>query len=236
VVKAPRFGRLKAVSKRATRLEVRIDFELMDLPRFLTNDELWSMGPELDLGRWESTRSHWAVKNVDLGKELLAKGIVLPPFAFDATASVPTTVDVATHVFDVAFSFPGEFRPTVEAVAREVAALLGAHSCFYDENYVAQLARPSLDTLLQDIYAKRARLLVVFLGADYQRKAWPNIEWRAIRTLLMAKEHSRIMFVRMDDGDVEGVFRQDGYVDARRFSPAQIAAFVAQRVELLPAA
>jgi hypothetical protein len=32
---------------------------------------------------------------------------------------------------------------------------------------------------------------------------------------------------------VEGVFKTDGYVDARRFTPAQIAGFIEERVRLL---
>jgi hypothetical protein len=38
---------------------------------------------------------------------------------------------------------------------------------------------------------------------------------------------------RTDDGTVEGVFKTGGYVDGRKFSPADIARFVQERVELL---
>jgi len=237
VGKDPKFGRLTQISKRSNRLEVRVNYDLITLPRFLTNTELWAMGSELDLGSWESSRTHWAVKNVDLVQELVPKGIILPPqFSMSLQASaVQTRIDITTHVFDVGFSFPGEYRDLVEEVAKETTALLGAHACFYDENYQAQLARPSLDLLLQDIYAKRSRLLVVFIGADYQRKMWPGIEWAAIRSVLAeAKKKERIMYVRTDDGEVEGVFLQDGYIDSRRYSPAQIAAFIAERVEFTP--
>lgn len=234
---APKFGRITHISKRSSRLEVRVDYELIALPKFLTNDELWAMGAELDLGSWESSRTHWAVKDVDLVRELVPKGIVLPhQFALPSHgATAPTRVDITTHRFDVAFSFPGEYRDLVEAVAKETTALLGAHACFYDMNYQAQLARPSLDLLLQDIYSKRSKLLVVFIGTDYQRKMWPGIEWTAIRAVInTARANGQIMYVRIDDGAVEGVFPHDGYIDARRFSPAQIAGFIAERIEFAP--
>lgn len=237
VEKDPKFGRLTQISKRPNRLEVRVDYELIALPKFLTNEELWAMDTEFDLGGWESLRTHWAVKDVDLLRELIPKGIILPPqFATPLPAPAALArIDVTTHVFDVGFSFPGEYRDVVEAVAKETTALLGAHACFYDVNYQAQLARPSLDLLLQDIYAKRSRLLVTFIGADYERKMWPGIEWTAIRSVMTtAKDNGRIMYVRMDDGEVGGVFPHDGYIDARRFSPAQIAAFIAERVEFTP--
>ena len=233
VGKDPKFGRLTHISKRSNRLEVRVEYELIPLPKFLTNDELWTMEAELDLGNWESGRTHWAVKDVDLVRELVPKGIVLPGrFGFQPRLTgASSRVDVTTHHFDVAFSFPGEYRDTVEAVAKETTALLGAHTCFYDMNYQAQLARPALDLLLQDIYGRRSRLLVVFIGADYQRKMWPGIEWTAIRSVMTAaRANGRIMYVRMDEGAVEGVFPHDGYIDARRFSLAQIAAFIAERV------
>lgn len=235
---APKFGRITNISVRSNRLEVRVDYELIELPRFLTNEELWAMGTELDLGSWESSRTHWAVKDVDLVRELTPMGIILPArFALQHRPhAVPARVDITTHCFDVALSFPGEYRELVEAVARETTALLGAHACFYDMNYQGQLARPELDLLLQDIYGTRSRLLVVFIGSDYQRKMWPHIEWAAIRSVMTtARNNGRIMYVRMDDGAVDGVFAHDGFIDARRFSPAQIAAFIAERVEFAPA-
>jgi hypothetical protein len=49
----------------------------------------------------------------------------------------------------------------------------------------------------------------------------------------MERDNARIMFVRTDDGAVDGVFKTDGYVDARRFSPAQIAQFICERFAVL---
>lgn len=142
-------------------------------------------------------------------------------------------VDIMRHTFDVGLSFPGEARGLVEQVARELEARIGPSAYFYDNNYVSQLARPSLDTLLQDIYRNRSKLIVIFLGEDYQRKDWCGVEFRAIREIIMAREDQRVMFVRVDDGAVDGVFRSDGYVDARRFTPAQIAQFIAERAALI---
>lgn len=234
--KDPLFGQLTRIEKRANRGEVRLDYALRKLPKFLTNEDLWSMKIELDITGWEPSRTHWALKQVDLFRELAPKGIILPPEFAGGPPAVPTPlfVDVSTHVFDVAFSFPGEYRPFVEAVVRATVALLRPHACFYDNNYQGQLARPSLDILLQDIYRRRSKLLVVFIGSNYQNKTWPNIEWRAIREVLNAREHSRIMYVRMDHGEVDGVFQQDGYIDASLFPPDQVARFIAERVALLP--
>lgn len=111
--------------------------------------------------------------------------------------------------------------------------LIGPNAYFYDNNYVSQLARPSLDTFLQEIYRNRAKLIVVFLSADYQRKNWCGIEFRAIRNIIAERENNRIMFVRTDDGAVEGVFAVDGYVDARQHNATALAEFIQQRVQFL---
>lgn len=224
---APQFGVLTGITKRQG--QVRIEYEIQKVEPFLSAADLASLAFELDIAKWELNRTHWAVKDVNLAKELRAVNVVLPSWVRDISRSV----DITTHVFDVAFSFPGEARATVEAVASELERLIGPNSYFYDNNYVSQLARPSLDDLLQDIYRNRAKLVVVFLSGDYQRKDWCGIEFRAIKEILMERDHKRIMFVRTDDGRVDGVFKTDGYVDARRFGPAQIAQFIEERVRLL---
>jgi hypothetical protein len=105
----------------------------------------------------------------------------------------------------VAFSFPGETRQRIESIANTLAGDLGREKIFYDDWYKAVLAQPNLDTHLQRIYHDRADLIVVVLCADYQHKDWCHLEWRAIRDLIK-KRHENIMFLRMDDADVDGVF------------------------------
>lgn len=223
----PKFGLITDVAKRQG--EVRVEYELIPVEPFLTAETLANLMFELDIGKWELNRTHWAVKDVDLPKELNRQGIELPSW----TRSVSKGVDISTHSFDVGLSFPGEVRGIVEEVARNLEHLIGPNAYFYDANYVAQLARPSLDTFLQDIYRNRSKLIVVFISADYQNKNWCGVEFRAIRDIIAEREHQRIMFIRTDDGAVEGVFDTDGYVDARIFTPEQIAGFIKERAELL---
>ena len=147
--------------------------------------------------------------------------------------SSAVSVDISTHVFDVALSFPGEIRSLVKDVAYELNSQIGTDSCFYDFNYSAQLARPSLDTLLQDIYRNRSKLIVVFLSGNYQRKQWCNIEFRAIREIIFERNDQQIMFIKTDDGSVEGVFKTDGFIDARDFKANEIATFIHDRLKVL---
>lgn len=146
---------------------------------------------------------------------------------------IPKSVDITTHIFDVALSFPGEVRSYIESIVEELEKIISPNSCFYDNNYISQLARPSLDILLQDIYKNRSKLVVVFLSGDYQRKEWCGIEFRAIKEIIMERDNHKIMFVKMDDGIVGGIFKTDGYIDGQKYQPKDIARFIGERIAIL---
>jgi hypothetical protein len=223
---SPKFGYIREIALRQG--QVRVQYDIHKVDPFLTAEDLGKMMFELDIAKLELHRTHWAVKEVNLPKELHSKGITLPASMPDIT----NAVDVSKHIFDVALSFPGEIRPLVEKIVQELEGRLGPNRYFYDNNYVSQLAQPSLDTLLQGIY-KRAKLDVVFLSSDYQKKDWCGVEFRAVKDIMFNRENNRVMFVRTDDGSVEGVFQTDGYIDARKFPPAKIAEFICERLILL---
>ena len=68
---------------------------------------------DLDISDWEMNRTHWAIKDVNLSKELASKSIHLPQWA----RSEAKAVDITTHEFDVALSFPGEIRDYINLIA-----------------------------------------------------------------------------------------------------------------------
>lgn len=132
--------------------------------------------------------------------------------------------------FQVAMSFPGEHRTYVASTVDKLREHLGPDAVFYDFDYQAQLARPNLDVLLQDIYCNRSSLVVVFLCDAYAEKQWCGLEWRAIRDMIKSRKDDQIMFVRFDDAAVDGVLSIDGYIDARRHNPTDLASFVLTRL------
>lgn len=135
--------------------------------------------------------------------------------------------------FKVALSFPGEKRGYVSNVVDLLKVNLGKDQVFYDFDYQSQLARPDLDTLLQSIYRHNCDLVVVFLCKEYAEKEWCGLEWRAVKDIIKSKETERVMFVRFDDVQMEGVFSIDGYIDANHFSEAEVSKFILERVELV---
>lgn len=132
--------------------------------------------------------------------------------------------------FKVAMSFPGEKRRYVSRVVDALRGPLGKDSVFYDYDYKAQLARPNLDTLLQRIYRDQSDLIVVFLCAEYAEKQWCGLEWRAVRDIIKSKDDHRVMLVRFDDANVEGMFSIDGFIDGRANTAKQVAELIITRV------
>lgn len=145
----------------------------------------------------------------------------------------PTSIiDVKKHAFEVGLSFPGEIRnEVILPLVNKLKELMGDHKVFYDNHYVAQLAVPNLDSLLQDIY-KRSKLIVVFLCEKYAEKEWCGLELRVVRELIMKKQDHKLMFIRTDYGQVEGIFKIDGSLYFHSYTIDEITMFIQERVHL----
>jgi hypothetical protein len=141
----------------------------------------------------------------------------------------PASIEL-TH-FRVALSFPGDHRPYVEKVASILRKKLGDGAVFYDNYYQPQLARPNLDVLLQRIYHHNSDLIVVFLCADYARKEWCGLEWRAVRDLIKQMQDDKLMLLRFDDASMPGLFDIDGYIDISKRPPTDTAEAILTRLQ-----
>lgn len=134
--------------------------------------------------------------------------------------------------FQVALSFPGEKREYVSEVYGNLTDSIEKDNIFYDYYFQSQLAKPNLDSLLQKIYRHKSKLVVVFISKEYSQKDWCGLEWRAVKDIIKCRE-DRVMIIRFDDSEVEGLFSTDGYIDANKFTANEVANFIKERVELL---
>lgn len=141
--------------------------------------------------------------------------------------------DISEISFRVSVSFPGEKREYVSNVVDVLKNELGENKVFYDFDYQSQIARPNADTLLQKIYHKQSDLVVVFLCKEYTEKEWCGLEWRSVKDLIKSKKDEKIMFVKFDHAEIDGLFSIDGYIDANRFKETDVANFILERLELL---
>ncbi|AUB82309.1 toll/interleukin-1 receptor domain-containing protein [Candidatus Thiodictyon syntrophicum] len=135
--------------------------------------------------------------------------------------------------FRVALSFPGEQRPFVARVAERLATDLGRQAVLYDAWCEAEFARSDLDTYLQSLYHDHCELIAVLLCADYERKEWCGLEWRAVRDLIKLRRADSVMPLRLDDTAIPGLFSIDGSVWIGKRSSAEIAEVILERLRLL---
>ncbi len=73
--------------------------------------------------------------------------------------------------FQIALSFPGEHRDFVEQVAAVLAEKTGRDRVLYDRYYEAEIARPDLDTDLQDL--RRPTMERGTMSSRRPRLGWP---------------------------------------------------------------
>ena len=151
------------------------------------------------------------IQNGDSSKAAVAHGQT-----YFAIISKVVFENMKAKRFKIALSFPGEYRCLVRDIAQRLSKTYSEESILFDEFHSAEFAMPNLDIHLQRLYGNESELIVVFVCKEYNDKIWCGIEWRSIRNLMNNKiENNRIMFIKLGEGRVEGVFGStDGYLDA----------------------
>jgi hypothetical protein len=142
--------------------------------------------------------------------------------------------------FLVAFSFAGEQRELVRSIAGAVEERLGQGTVFYDEWFEHYIAGSDADTRLQEIYGRKAELVVVSVSANYGGKPWTLAEHEAIRALHMrlrasddTKDTFRILPLRTGEGEVKGILFNNICPDVRQKPVAQTAELIVNRLGLI---
>jgi hypothetical protein len=142
--------------------------------------------------------------------------------------------------FLVAFSFAGEQRRLVGAIAQEVERRLGRGTVFYDEWFEHYLAGDDADLKLQEIYLKRSVLAVVCVSKCYGDKPWTQSEHRAVRARQMEADdpkHDRnpegVLLLRVGDGDVPGILCNAIVPDVRKRQAGDSATLIVERLRLV---
>ncbi|HQX50650.1 MAG TPA: toll/interleukin-1 receptor domain-containing protein [Planctomycetaceae bacterium] len=125
--------------------------------------------------------------------------------------------------FAIAVSFPGEHRRFVLNVVEQLAEALGRDRIFFDEWYNAELVGVDGDLKLRRYYREHSEVVVPFFSQFYQ-KPWCEIEWHAIRSMLMnRRSEDAVIPVEMDDTKIEGWESTDIGIRKKRKTASQIA-------------
>jgi TIR domain len=129
--------------------------------------------------------------------------------------------------YDVCLSFAGEQRAFVEGVAtclREQQVRV-----FYDAFEKTNTWGKDLYEYLDYIYRQAASYCVIFVSADYARKAWAQHERKsALARTLEATEY--ILPVRFDDAELPGLRPTVAYVDLRTTTRDELVEMIVEKV------
>jgi len=115
--------------------------------------------------------------------------------------------------YDVAFSFAGEDRPTVEHLARLMRR--NGIRVFYDAWEQADLWGKDLYQHLDAIYRFAARYCLIFVSEHYVNKAWTKHELKSAQARAFEENLEYVLPVRLDDSELPGLTPTIAYLDAR---------------------
>ena len=135
-------------------------------------------------------------------------------------------------MYEVALSFAGEQRGYVEGVALALQAR--GIAVFYDEFEKIALWGKDLGEELQDIYEHKSGCVVIFVSEAWVEKAWPQHERRAALSRAVHESGGYILPVRFDDTTVPGLPDSVHYLQAKEYSPAELATVIAQKLGVKP--
>ncbi|MEK5436701.1 MULTISPECIES: TIR domain-containing protein [Paenibacillus] len=131
------------------------------------------------------------------------------------------------HKYDVAMSFAGEDRSYVEIIAKELKAK--DINVFYDEFEHVTLWGKDLPTYLDQLFTNNSSFCVMFISQIYITKAWCNLE----RDSALDRQHrdgEYILPVCLDQTSIQGITDRYGYLEAKNFSPVQLAETIIKKL------
>ena len=154
----------------------------------------------LDIARFEMNRTHWAVKEGGIPTAMIRQ---LIPY------------------YDVVFSFAGEDRRYVSAVAR----YLRTHGVrvFYDEYELAHLWGKDLAEHFDMVYGESGRFCVIFISRHYVEKMWTRHERRTALARAIREHGEYILPARFDDSKVDGIRTTVAHISLEGLGPAKFA-------------
>ena len=131
--------------------------------------------------------------------------------------------------YDVTVSFAGEDRPIVEDFVRRLGE--AGYRVFYDAWEQDRLWGRDLYQYLDAVYRSAARYCVVFVSANYGRKAWATHELRSAQARAFEQRSEYILPLRLDDTELPGLPPTTGYLDLRRHSVEEVVGLLIKKLE-----
>lgn len=133
-----------------------------------------------------------------------------------------------SYPYDIALSFAGEDRDTVEEIARTLKE--SGAKVFYDEYEKAFLWGKDLYQHLTDLYQSHARYCTLILSASYAAKVWTRLELKAAQARALREKLEYILPVRLDNTEIPGILPTVGYLAIPPETPQSVAAIAIEKL------
>ncbi len=176
----------------------------------LTQAQVLENSNRLQIGRWEATRTHWAIKDGDIPQDIIR------------------LVQDVDKQYDIVLSYAGEDREYVEQVAKYLEK--NSVDYFYDRNEEASLWGKNLTEHFDKVFTKLGRYCVMFISSHYAEKVWPTHERRLALSRQLQERKEYILPARFDETDIDGLHRDLGYVDLRKLSPEKLGGLILRKL------
>ncbi|MCC0179087.1 TIR domain-containing protein [Waterburya agarophytonicola K14] len=135
----------------------------------------------------------------------------------------------SSFTYDVAVSFAGDVRDTVEKFVEELKER--GITVFYDFDQQAQLWGSNLREKLADVYANDALFMVVFLSKSYPEKDWTDFELSIGKRASQKRDTDYLLPLLIDNVPVVGIKSTTGYLNLNNMSIEKVADVLAEKIE-----
>lgn len=132
--------------------------------------------------------------------------------------------------YDVALSFAGSDRAYVEAVAEALKE--DGLEVFYDRDQRAALWGEDLIELLDEVYQKQSRYVVIFISQAYAEREWTRHERRSAMARALLERSAYVLPARFDDTELPGLRPTVGYLDLRGVDPSEVSNLIRQKLQV----
>ena len=120
----------------------------------------------------------------------------------------------------------------MEEVARHLAAR--SIAVFYDGFQEAWLWGRDGEEAFHEVFAEKANCVVMFISAEYVKKPWTRVERKAAFSRMIREEAEYVLPVRFDNTVVPGLPDTVIYLCVNKYSPAELAALIAEKLGVAP--
>jgi len=136
----------------------------------------------------------------------------------------------SAYPYDVAVSFAGNDRPTVKSFVDALKDL--GLNVFYDFDQQALLWGKDIRAKLAEVYANEAQYMVIFLSESYPERDWTDFELSIGKEAAKKRTEEYLLPLRLDDVKVVGMKSTTGYIDLRQTSVQEVAAILADKINV----